>query len=75
MFTTVIWVVTAVRTMVRLKINKTTEPALHVKYISGRHKTEPKQNRTRGFFQNRTEVQKPIPHIPSQYTVLESYDK
>jgi len=25
-----------VRTIVRLKINKTTEPALHVKYISGR---------------------------------------
>lgn len=28
-------------------------------------KTEPKPNRTRGFFQNRTEVQKYIPNIPT----------
>jgi len=56
-----------VRTIVRLKINKTTEPALHVKFISGRRKNEPKQNRYCGFFQNwnRTKVQKSIPHIPS----------
>jgi len=41
MFTIVIWVATSAHYMVWLKVTKTTEPALHVKYISGCHKTEP----------------------------------
>jgi len=36
------------------------------------NKTEPKPNRTRGFFQNRnqTEVQKSIPHVPTIEYIL-----
>jgi len=56
----------SVRTMVRLKINKTTVPALHVKFISGRHKTEPNQTKPRFFSKPKlNQSSKSIPHSPT----------
>jgi len=42
------------------KVNKMTEPALYVKYISGRHKTEPKPNQTHVFSKPKLSFKNPF---------------